>query len=825
MHRFFDHITKPLLDLLPVRSILQMGAGTGELGELLAAYCEARHAKLTIIEPFRQFDADAMTKRYTSHVNLPRGSSLELLPTLLAFDVVFIDGDPNYSTVHRELCLIQDHARKHGVSFPVTLIHNTGWPYAFRDRYRDPGSIPETERHTYTEGGLTLSSAIPLEDCGISARSFHAIREGGPKNGVATAVEDFLGKSANTLLRYSIAGFHGLTILIPRELDHLYDFISTLPIGGMNMAHAGALEHARIEADLALAESKKETRIEQQKHEQSMKMQMKEKFMKLEEDVKRMQRTLSWRMTLPLRLAGKAFQCMRKVSWWFDVVKQALMKTGTFVSWLRHDVIGRFVSATPSEEKSAANQTMAQPSVRQQSTVSAIVAARNNGRFLRECLSSICAQSVQPLEIIYCDDGSTDDSIAIASSFPDIKILARKHGGVAEARNAGVAASRGDLLLHVDGDDMLTPDFLAEHLHAIGTDAGAVMAYGPTEKFGCEHMLRPTQPWNLRQLWTENFINSSSLIRRYAFDAAGGWRDSCGTLWDWDLWLRMARIGTGVESKGLLLYRRHESSWAMQVRRELPEGNINPVLGRIRRSVAKISVCAIIGGRLPSLLPQWIDSIAESIRAYDGTAEKPELVILDNSEGGCAKNILEQALKRHSDIFRSVLILPYPQKFAWRTEMERRHQLSIFLKHAYNRLQAIADGEILWYIEDDVIVPTHAFGRLLTLLTDGSPPPAAVSGLYRNRHREAFLGHTLLPDGSPQSIVPLGNEVLELDLGGTGCLMVLRPVAPYAFDSHWRGRAPAHDWTWCQKARDAGQKILLDASVRCRHYRTPEEWV
>lgn len=714
--------------------------------------------------------------------------------------------------------------------FPVTLIHNTGWPYAFRDRYRSPASISETERHAYVEGGLTLSSAIPLEDCGISARSFHATHEGGSRNGVVPAIDDFLKEYGSGLLRYSVPGFQGLTILVPQELveDNLLQaFLSSLPTTGLSATHATALEHARMEEMLATEDAKKETRIEQQKHDQSRKMlpTLQKNFAALEDDVKRMQRTLSWRITLPLRLVGQACRRMRSASWWFSIAKKLWMKIKTSVRWVRHGVMGWFVPATQSKEETATSPISNPQSLRQQTTVSVIVAARNNGRFLRECLTSICMQSVQPLEIIYCDDGSTDDSIAIASSFPGVRILAREHRGVVEARNAAVAESRGDFLLHVDGDDILTPDFLVEHLNAINAQSGTVIAYGPTEKFGCERAYRPTQRWNLRQLWTENFINSSSLLRRFAFDAAGGWRDTCGTLWDWDLWLRMARIGTGVESKGRLLYRRHESSWAMQVRRELPEGNINPVLGRIRRSVAKISVCAIIGGRLPALLPRWIDSIAESIRTYDGTAGKPELVILDNSEGGCATGILTEALKRHPDIFRSVLILPYPQKFTWRTEMERRHQLSIFLKHAYNRLQAIADGEVLWYVEDDVVVPTHAFGRLLTLLTDGSPPPAAVSGLYHNRHREAFIGHTLQSDGSPVSVKPVGNEVLEIDLGGTGCLMVLRPVAPYDFDSHWRGRAPAHDWTWCQKARDAGQKILLDASVRCRHYKTEEEWV
>ena len=94
--------------------------------------------------------------------------------------------------------------------------------------------------------------------------------------------------------------------------------------------------------------------------------------------------------------------------------------------------------------------------------VSVVVGARNYGHFLGPCLHSIYAQTRRPAEVIYADDGSEDDSLAVARAFEahGLKVLALPFRGVAAVRNAGAEATTGDLLLFVDGDNLLTPDFL-----------------------------------------------------------------------------------------------------------------------------------------------------------------------------------------------------------------------------------------------------------------------------------------------------------------------------------------------------------------------------
>lgn len=96
--------------------------------------------------------------------------------------------------------------------------------------------------------------------------------------------------------------------------------------------------------------------------------------------------------------------------------------------------------------------------------VSVIVPAYNAIRYLPDCLDSIRAQSLQNIEIIVVNDGSTDSSIEylrkIAEEDERIVVIDKENGGLSSARNAGLAIARGDYVCFVDSDDMLRGDAL-----------------------------------------------------------------------------------------------------------------------------------------------------------------------------------------------------------------------------------------------------------------------------------------------------------------------------------------------------------------------------
>src|SRR5262245_21627849 len=101
-------------------------------------------------------------------------------------------------------------------------------------------------------------------------------------------------------------------------------------------------------------------------------------------------------------------------------------------------------------------------------TVSVIIPCYNGAAFLRETVQSAVAQTHVPLEVIVVDDGSTDDSAAIADSFgPPVRVIRQKNQGESVARNQGVAASSGEYLMFLDADDLLAPNALATLIDAV----------------------------------------------------------------------------------------------------------------------------------------------------------------------------------------------------------------------------------------------------------------------------------------------------------------------------------------------------------------------
>jgi glycosyltransferase involved in cell wall biosynthesis len=89
--------------------------------------------------------------------------------------------------------------------------------------------------------------------------------------------------------------------------------------------------------------------------------------------------------------------------------------------------------------------------------VSVVVPVFNGERFLRETLGSILDQDYRPLEVIVVDDGSTDSTADIARSHETIHYLYQDNQGPAAARNAGIEASRGELVAFLDADDRWLP--------------------------------------------------------------------------------------------------------------------------------------------------------------------------------------------------------------------------------------------------------------------------------------------------------------------------------------------------------------------------------
>lgn len=460
------------------------------------------------------------------------------------------------------------------------------------------------------------------------------------------------------------------------------------------------------------------------------------------------------------------------------------------------------------------------PVVAKTPTVSIIVTARNYGRFLDECLRSCVAQTERAVDVIYSDDASEDDSLAVAQRVEGVKVIEHHlHSGVCAARNDGVAASRGEVLIHVDGDDRLPPNFVAKHLAALKPESP--FAYGPAQAFGMHDTLWGVPQWGQLPLWERNFVNTSAAYWRRIFDAAGGWQETCLlTMWDWSLAIRASRFGRPVPSDATLQYRQHGESWSHSHSIE-KTGRIGEQLGPGRRELARISIGCIYSGRVAELLPRWLDALVENI-AEAQLATSPDLVLLDNAGAG---DLLRREIERRASSFAAVRVLPHPWAWQWANEDERRREVSAYMAAASNRLLAETSGDVLWFVEDDVLPPPHALRDLFGVLTDGLPIKGAAAAPYKNRHApERFVGG-YWRDYAPHEFTELPDEPVKVDLAGTGCTLFWRWAAAQPFSPFYRGHIAAHDWEFSRQVAELGRDVMLVPSARCRHYRTGSEWV
>ena len=127
----------------------------------------------------------------------------------------------------------------------------------------------------------------------------------------------------------------------------------------------------------------------------------------------------------------------------------------------------------------------------QRPAVSVIVPVYNSGRYLGEALDSILAQDYQPLEVVVVDDGSTDDSAAVAAERP-VRLIRRPHSGIAPTRNAGLAAAGGELIAFLDADDTWLPGSLATRVDYLTAHPEVAYVLAHIEIFGDTELKIPS---------------------------------------------------------------------------------------------------------------------------------------------------------------------------------------------------------------------------------------------------------------------------------------------------------------------------------------------
>lgn len=250
VHSFWETFLKPLMSLLRPNCTVEIGCESGEVTKELLVCCLIQGGTLHGIDPAPGFDSDYWVQKADGRFVFHRTISLNVLSTIHEPDFVLIDGDHNWFTVYHELKVLQETATNSGRPFPVVVLHDIGWPYGRRDMYYNPQTIPPEFLHPFGQLGLIPGVREAHPQFGMNVHLNNALQENTPRNGVLTAVEDFLRETDLRMDFVQVPGFHGLGVLIPEQTREVNPAVANLidswKVGDGLRLHLEALEKARL---------------------------------------------------------------------------------------------------------------------------------------------------------------------------------------------------------------------------------------------------------------------------------------------------------------------------------------------------------------------------------------------------------------------------------------------------------------------------------------------------------------------------------------------------------------------------------------------------
>ena len=258
MYRFWEPIVEPLLADIQPKVIVEIGSDDGHNTRNLLEFCRRSGSILHVIDPLPKYEVSDWQAQYPQTLVMHLKPSLDVLESIESPDAVLIDGDHNWHTVFNELKVLEQTSSE---AFPMVLFHDVGWPYARRDLYYEPDRIPAPHRNKYRKQGMRPGSKDLDPSGGLNSHLFNAVSEGGPRNGVLTAVEDFIAESEIAFEFLIVPGINSLGILYPSELATRHPsaalFLADLKSPPLRQM-LERVEGFRIDAQIAQADTRRD---------------------------------------------------------------------------------------------------------------------------------------------------------------------------------------------------------------------------------------------------------------------------------------------------------------------------------------------------------------------------------------------------------------------------------------------------------------------------------------------------------------------------------------------------------------------------------------
>ena len=357
--------------------------------------------------------------------------------------------------------------------------------------------------------------------------------------------------------------------------------------------------------------------------------------------------------------------------------------------------------------------------------ISVIIPAYNQAHFLGAAVESVLSQSMPDFELIIVNDGSTDQTEQVVLSYQDSRItyVSQQNRGLSGARNTGIRQASGDYLTYLDSDDAFFPQKLAVLSKAlenpeIGFAAGQAL---PIDEHGqpIGKLFDKGLPDPIDHMLLGNPRHVGSvLLRRSWQERAGFFDESLRSYEDWDMWLRLIRLGCRMEwvPSPVSLYRFHTAQMT-RIGKQMTTATFN-VLDKIYAE--------------PDLPASWL---ALKDHAYSQAYLRAAAQAYHARDFATGKAHLQKALELHPALADDGAQSLVAQFSGW-TELPKTLHPFQFLADIYNNLPPELDSLSL---HKEKILCSYALEKGFQAYQDGQLPQARGYMLQALRRKPSLV--------------------------------------------------------------------------------------
>jgi len=461
--------------------------------------------------------------------------------------------------------------------------------------------------------------------------------------------------------------------------------------------------------------------------------------------------------------------------------------------------------------------------------VSIVIPCHNHRPFLWETINSTLKQTVKiPFEIVFIDDSSTDFPQEVLQTFSGLNYqyakIEAKNANV--ARNLGTQMSRGQIIVYLDADNQLLPNFFAETIAPILNNQadlvlGQAEKIGAVKEYGGEvfNQFLPT----FESLYLTSSLDTCCAVKKSALQD-NPWDEKLGRLQDWDFHLNnMHRQLRYLYIEKPIFKYYIFSSMERETKHNFSHDLINQSKTYVREKYAPYyeqpdtTVMLQTVGRY-YCVNEWLGSLL----AQDFDKKKQSLLFIDNSnDPNFILAHIVPFIRQHQHLYHSISIFHMRKRkhinISSVKELATARHLRIV--STANAGLDISTGKYMQIYEDDTSADSDAFTKLANLL-DKYPLAAAVQGVQRARNTKYSVVAYNFVGNTPKNLFfqrPAGG-VTQIDAGGAGCVRI---------DANWlrhnggfRLHGPTksgHDISLGWTIKNDGRVLLADWSIDCQH--------